>query len=54
MVRGMAKHRRNEETPLRSFRLPTREADRELVKAANAVGITVSEFIRRALAEALR
>ncbi len=50
----MAKHRRNEETPLRSFRLPTPEADRQLVEAAREVGITVSEFIRRALAEALR
>jgi hypothetical protein len=43
----------SEETPFRSFRLPTREADRQLVKAAREAGITVSEFIRRALAVAL-
>jgi hypothetical protein len=49
----MAKHRRNQETPLRSFRLPTPEADRRLVEAAEAAGITVSAFIRRSLAAAI-
>jgi hypothetical protein len=49
----MAKHRRNEETPARSFRLPTPEADRQLVEAAAAAGITVSAFIRRSLAAAI-
>jgi hypothetical protein len=53
MMSVMAKHTRNEETPLRSFRLPTPEADRQLVKAAAAAGITVSAFIRRSLAAAI-
>jgi hypothetical protein len=50
----MAVRKYNADTPLRSFRLPNPEADRALVEAADAAGITVSEFIRRALAEALR
>jgi len=49
----MALRDRKEDTPPRSFRLPTREIDRQLVEAASAAGITVSEFIRRALAKAL-
>ena len=49
----MAVRRYNEDTPLRSFRLPTPEADRRLVEAAETAGITVSEFIRRSLAAAL-
>ena len=49
----MAVRKYNEDTPLRSFRLPTPEADRRLVEAAAAAGITVSAFIRRALAAAL-
>jgi hypothetical protein len=46
-------HGDSEETLFRSFRLPTREADRQLVEAAEKAGITVSAFIRRALAVAL-
>jgi hypothetical protein len=49
----MDRQRDSEETPFRSFRMPTREADRQLTKAAKESGITVSEFIRRALAAAL-
>lgn len=52
-MRSMAERRYNEDTPLRSFRLPTRDADRQLVKAAETAGVTVSEYIRRALAAAL-
>jgi hypothetical protein len=50
---SMTEDRHSVDTPFRSFRLPTREADRQLVKAAEQAGITVSEFIRRALAVAL-
>ena len=52
-MQGMAKRRYNKDTPLRSFRLPTPEADRALVEAAATAGVTVSEFIRRSLAAAL-
>jgi hypothetical protein len=50
---SMTEDRHSEATPFRSFRLPTPEADRQLVKAADRAGITVSEYIRRALAVAL-
>jgi hypothetical protein len=50
---SMTEDRHSQETPFRSFRLPTREADRQLVKAAELAGITVPEFIRWALAVAL-
>lgn len=50
---SMTEDRHSEATPFRSFRLPTPEADRQLVQAADKAGITVSEFIRRALATAL-
>ena len=45
----MVMDRDKEETPFRSFRMPTREADRQLARVAKESGITVSEFIRRAL-----
>jgi hypothetical protein len=50
---SMTEDRHSEATPFRSFRLPTPEVDRQLVKAADRAGITVSEYIRRALAVAL-
>jgi post-segregation antitoxin (ccd killing protein) len=49
----MAMHRHNRETPPRSFRMPTREIDRQLVTAAKEAGLTASAYIRRALARAL-
>lgn len=50
---SMTEDRHSVDTPFRSFRLPTRESDRQLVEAAEKAGITVSAFIRRALAVAL-
>ncbi len=49
----MAQRKHNEETPPRSFRMPTREIDRQLVTAAKEAGLTASAYIRRALARAL-
>ena len=53
MMAVMALRNHNEETPPRSFRMPTREIDRQLVTAAKEAGFTTSEFIRRAVAKAL-
>jgi post-segregation antitoxin (ccd killing protein) len=49
----MAHRKHNQETPPRSFRMPTREVDRQLVSAAKEAGLTASEYIRQALAKAL-
>ena len=53
MMGVMALRNHNEETPPRSFRMPTRDIDRQLVTAAKAAGLTTSEFIRQAVGKAL-
>lgn len=49
----MTRDHHSKETPFRSFRMPSPEADRRLIAEAAKAGLTVSELIRRAVIAAL-